>query len=207
MKDVLIHPTALVESERVGPGTRIWAFAHVMPGAAIGRDCNVGDHCFVESGAVIGDGVTLKNGNMIWDGIVLEDGVFVAPHVFFANDRHPRSPRLPEASARYRDRGWLLSTVVKRGASLGVGAVILPGVTIGEFAMVGAGAVVARDVPPYALVVGSPARARGWVCQCGQPVRFRGEEATCGECGRRLVRRGDSVGPAADDYTRPVKVT
>lgn len=182
--NAFIHPAALVECEQIGEGTRIWAFAHVMKDVVIGANCNIGDHCFIESGASLGDGVTLKNGNMVWEGVRLEDGVFVGPHVFFTNDLHPRSPRLPEAEPRYTDKRWLAKTLVKRGASLGAGAVILAGVTVGEYAMVGAAAVVTRDVAPYALVIGNPARRRGWVCQCGQGLKVNSGGALCGACGR-----------------------
>lgn len=151
MKDVFVHPTALVETDDIGEGTRVWAYAHLMVGAQVGKHCNIGDLCFIESGSRIGDGVTLKNGNMVWEGVTLEDGVFVGPHAFFTNDRYPRSARLREAQTEHNDRSWLVPTYVGRGASLGAGAVILPGVTIGEYAMVGAGAVVTRDVPAHAL--------------------------------------------------------
>src|SRR5579862_6647573 len=100
MKNVFIHPKALVETKNLGSGTRVWAFAHVMAGVRVGKNCNIGDHCFVESGAVIGDNCTVKNGNMLWEGVTLEDGVFVGPNVLFTNDLHPRSPRLPQARER-----------------------------------------------------------------------------------------------------------
>lgn len=193
MNGVYAHPTALVETQHIGHGTYIWAFTHVMSKVSIGSNCNIGDHCFIESEVAIGDNVTIKNGNMLWTGVVLEDGVFVGPHVFFTNDRHPRSPRLPQARKRYRDRAWLLPTLVKQGASLGSGAVLLPGITIGEFGMVGAGAVVTKDVAPYTLVSGNPARPRGWVCQCGQPLWFQQERASCGDCGLRFVRAGHAI--------------
>ena len=119
-----------------------------MEGASIGANCNVGDHCFVESGALVGDNVTIKNGNMLWEGIVLEDGVFVGPAVIFTNDRYPRSPRLAEAADRYDSREWLLPTLVKRGATLGAGSILLPGIVVGEFSMVAAGAVVTETFPP-----------------------------------------------------------
>jgi acetyltransferase-like isoleucine patch superfamily enzyme len=211
LPDVFVHPAAIVETEQIGPHTRIWAFVHVMANAAIGANCNIGDHCFIESGAVLGDNVTVKNGNMIWEGIVLEDGVFVGPHVFFTNDRYPRSPRLPQARARYAGRDWLEPTIVRRGASLGAGATLLAGITVGEFAMVGAGAVVTRDVPAYALVVGHPARVKGWVCQCGQPLKFgeggsipreatpgSQEGAECPDCGRAYIGDGKLVTPSPE---------
>lgn len=193
LKGVFIHPTAIVETQEIGQGTRIWAFAHVLKDVSIGANCNIGDHCYIESGVIIGNNVTIKNGNMIWEGVTLEDGVFVGPHVFLTNDLYPRSPRLPQAKKRYSGREWLLPTFVRRGASLGAGASILAGITIGEFSMVGAGAVVTRDVPPYALVIGNPARVRGWVCQCGQPVKFQEGIATCGDCDLNFVKSGDSV--------------
>lgn len=187
MKEAFIHPKALVETEYIGAGTLIWAFAHVMAGARIGKNCNIGDHCFIESRAVIGNNCTIKNGNMIWEGVTLEDGVFVGPHVFFTNDLRPRSPRLPQAHQRYSEkRNWLRQTNIKRGAALGAGAVILAGLTVGEYSMVGAGAIVTRSVPPYALVKGNPARLGGWVCQCGYALRFRSGSATCHECGLRF---------------------
>lgn len=195
MNGVYIHPTAIVETQQIGQGTRIWAFTHVMQGVSIGSNCNVGDHSFIETGAVIGDNVTIKNGNMIWEGITLQDGVFVGPNVFFTNDLYPRSPRLPQATKRYQSREWLLPTLVKHGATLGAGAIILAGITIGEFSLVAAGAVVTKAVPPYALVVGNPAHVRGWVCQCGQPLRFQGDAASCGNCGLNFIKNGESVLP------------
>ena len=182
MNSIFTHPTALVESDKIGPGTRIWAYVHVMPDVSIGANCNIGDHCFIESGVIIGDNVTIKNGNMLWEGVILEDGVFVGPHVFFTNDLYPRSPRLPQAQARYRNHDWLLPTLVRHGATLGAGAIVLADNTVGEFAMVGAGAVVTKHVAPYALVVGNPAQVQGWVCQCGQPLAFQKGIATCRNC-------------------------
>lgn len=183
MKKMFIHPTAIVENDQIGANSRIWAYVHIMAGAQVGKNCNIGDHSFIESGACIGDNTTIKNGNMIWDGVTLEDGVFVGPHVFFTNDLFPRSPRLPQARERYRGREkWLVPTLVKRAASLGAGAIVLGGVTIGEYSMVAAGAVVTKDVPPYALVKGNPARVCGWVCQCGQPLIFNNNIAACSAC-------------------------
>lgn len=193
MSEPFIHATAIVETDDIGEGTRVWAYAHVLEGARVGRNCNVGDHCFIEGGATVGDNVTIKNGNMVWEGVTLEDGVFVGPHVFFTNDLYPRSPRLPQAVPRYEGRSWLVPTVVRRGASLGAGAILLAGCEVGEYAMVGAGAVVTHDVPRYALVIGNPARRVGWVCQCGQRIRFSGGQATCESCGRRYALRGSAV--------------
>jgi UDP-2-acetamido-3-amino-2,3-dideoxy-glucuronate N-acetyltransferase len=159
-----IHPHALVESDRIGAATRVWAFAHVMPGATIGAGCNICDHTYVEGGAVLGDRVTLKSGVYVWDGITIEDDVFVGPQATFTNDRRPRS----------RQPFTLEATTVRRGASIGAGAVILPGLQVGERAMVGAGAVVTRDVPAGATVVGNPARIVGTVDDADAAVADQG---------------------------------
>jgi UDP-2-acetamido-3-amino-2,3-dideoxy-glucuronate N-acetyltransferase len=193
MSDSFFHPTALVESPQIGQGTNIWAFAHVMKDAVIGSNCNIGDHCFIESGVTIGNGVTIKNGNMLFEGLTLEDGVFVGPHVFFTNDLYPRSPRLEQAHLRYENKDWLSPTTVQRGVTLGAGAVIIAGVSIGEFAMIGAGAVVTKDVSPYALVVGNPARVHGWVCQCGQRITFSNDQAACSTCGKKYKSNQVSI--------------
>ncbi|MEM7030774.1 MAG: acyltransferase [Chloroflexota bacterium] len=191
--DVYVHPNALVESEQIGDNTKIWAFAHILKNVQIGENCNIGDHCFAESGAIIGNNVTIKNGNMIWDGVTIEDGVFVGPRVFFTNDLYPRSPRMPEAQARYEDERWLVKTRVKYGASLGAAAVILAGTTIGEFAMVAAGSVVSKDVPPYALVVGTPAKVVGWVCQCGERLHLTDNQGQCETCQKSYVLQGGQL--------------
>lgn len=150
----LIHPTADVQSSHIGEGTRIWQFCVVLPGARIGRGCNICSHCFVENDVVVGDEVTIKNGVQLWDGLRIEDGAFVGPNVTFTNDPFPRSKRRPQR---------FLATVVERGASIGAGATILPGLTLGAACMVGAGAVVTRSVPPGAIVAGNPARIVGYI--------------------------------------------
>jgi len=144
-----IHALADVHTDKIGAGTRIWQFVVVLAGARIGGNCNVNAHCFIENDVVVGDNVTVKCGNYFWDGLRVEDNVFIGPNVTFTNDKYPRSRQYPER---------FLPTIVKRGASIGGGATILPGVTIGEDAMVGAGSVVTRDVPAGATVIGSPAR-------------------------------------------------
>lgn len=147
-----IHPGADVQTEAIGEGTQIWQYTVVLPGARIGRDCNLNAHCLVENDVVIGDRVTLKSGVFLWDGTTVEDDVFIGPNATFTNDRFPRSRRKPATFQRI---------VLKRGASIGANATILGGVTIGEGAIVGAGSVVTRDVPPGVIVRGNPAREAG----------------------------------------------
>lgn len=149
-----MHPQALVESTQIGEKTRIWAFAHILPDAKIGEDCNICDHVFIENDVIVGNNVTIKCGVQLWDGITIEDNVFIGPNVTFTNDNFPRSKHYPEK---------FLGTTVKEGASIGANATILPGLTIGRNAMIGAGAVVTRDVPPNAIVKGNPAYITGYV--------------------------------------------
>lgn len=157
MKDhkTFIHPSAIVEpGAQIGEGTRVWAFAHILPGARIGRDCNICDGVFVENDVVIGDRVTIKCGVQVWDGVRMEDDVFVGPNATFTNDLFPRSKQAPE---------MVLPTHICKGASIGANATILAGTEVGTNAMIGAGAVVTHNVPPNAIVVGNPARIRGYV--------------------------------------------
>lgn len=142
------HPQALVETENIGEGSRVWAFAHVLPGAVIGNDCNICDHVFIENDVVIGNRVTIKCGVQIWDGLRLEDDVMIGPNATFTNDLFPRSKQPFE----------LKRTCIKKGASIGANATILAGIEIGEGAMVGAGSVVTKNVPPNAIVAGNPAK-------------------------------------------------
>ncbi|WP_462362786.1 acyltransferase [Pyramidobacter porci] len=152
MENVFVHPQALCESSNVGEGTRIWAFAHILPGARIGKNCNICDGVFVENDVVIGDNVTIKCGVQVWDGITVEDNVFIGPNATLTNDMYPKS----------RNADWkLLRTVLRTGCSIGANATILPGIEIGEGAMIGAGAVVTKSVPSFAVVVGNPARIVG----------------------------------------------
>lgn len=156
-----VHPLACCESTNIGAGTRVWAFAHVLPQARIGADCNICDHVFIENDVVVGDRVTVKCGVQLWDGLRVEDDVFIGPNATFTNDRFPRSKQYPEKFAQ---------TTIGRGASIGANATLLPGVNIGQHAMIGAGAVVTRSVPPYAIVVGNPARITGYVASAQQPA-------------------------------------
>ncbi len=154
MSEYFCHPNAIVESDNIGKGTRIWAFAHVLPRAIIGDDCNLCDGTFIENDVRLGNRVTVKCGVQIWDGITVEDDVFIGPNATFTNDPFPRSKHYPQAYARM---------LIRKGASIGANATILPGLTIGQYAMVGAGAVVTKNIPPYAIVVGNPARIVGYV--------------------------------------------
>ena len=173
---VFVHPAGLCESESVGSGTRVWAFAHVLPGAVVGDDCNICDGAYVEGGAVVGDRVTVKNQVLIFEGVTIEDDVFLGPAVVFTNDLRPRAHIKRGGDA-------LLSTLVRHGATLGAGVVVVCGATVGANAFVGAGAVVARDVPAHAFVVGNPGRRIGWACTCGERLS---DELTCADCGRRF---------------------
>lgn len=175
---VFRHPQAICESKKVGPRTRVWAFAHVLPGARIGADCNICDHTFIENDVTLGDRVTVKCGVQLWDGVRIEDDVFIGPNATFSNDRFPRSKRRPKA---------FLTTVVKEGASIGANATILPGITIGRGAMVGAGAVVVASVPPYAVVAGNPARIVSY-CDATSPAAGPAARIETARTGKSRVR-------------------
>jgi acetyltransferase-like isoleucine patch superfamily enzyme len=167
-----IHPSAIVETEGVGKETRIWGWSHVQRDVVIGESCNIGEHCFIESGVRIGDRVVIKNGVCLWQGVLIGDGVFIGPGAIFTNEAYPRSGFRKE----------FLMTRIESGASIGAGAVLLPGVTVGSYATVGAGALVTRDVSPHALVYGSPAKKKGYCCICGLKIVFKSKRATC-TCG------------------------
>lgn len=154
-----IHKDALVESNRIGNGVRIWAYTHILKGAVIGKNANICDHCFIENEVIIGDDVTIKCGVYLWDGIIIENNVFIGPAVAFANDSYPRSKNVNYVQEK---------TILKEGCSIGSNATILPGITIGKYAMIGAGSVVTRDVPDYALVYGNPAQIHGKVDKFGK---------------------------------------
>jgi len=161
-KEYFAHPNALIdEGVTIGDRTRIWAFTHLVNGAVLGEDCNICDHTFIEGGVRIGNRVTVKCGVFLWDGLTVEDDVFIGPGAVFTNDSRPRSKQ---------HLNIYVQTVLKQGCTLGAGSITLPGITIGRWAMVGAGAIVTRDVPDYALVVGSPARFRAWICRCGEKL-------------------------------------
>lgn len=145
----MIHPLAEVQTQKIGANTRVWQFAVILEGAVIGNDCNINCHTFIENDVLIGDRVTVKSGVYLWDGIVVEDDVFIGPNVTFTNDKYPRSKKYPQEFQK---------TIIKKGASIGAASIILGGCVIGENAMIGAGSLVTKDVPPNTLVLGSPAR-------------------------------------------------
>jgi UDP-2-acetamido-3-amino-2,3-dideoxy-glucuronate N-acetyltransferase len=185
-KHFFAHPNALVESDDVGPNTRVWAFAHVMKGARIGADCNIGESVFIESGAILGNNVTVKNGVAVWAGVTAKDDVFLGPNCVFTNDLNPRS---------YLKKGsdTFLKTLIGEGATVGANATVVCGIEIGRFAFIGAGAVVVRSLPDYSLVVGNPSRQIGWMCYCAQRLPLASDAAenaacTCPHCGR-IYRR------------------
>jgi acetyltransferase-like isoleucine patch superfamily enzyme len=181
-KQFFADKAALVESDRIGKGTRIWGWSHIQPDVVIGENCNIGEHCFVENGVRIGNQVIVKNGVSLWTGILVGDGVFIGPGAIFTNEAYPRSGF----------RKAFLKTRIESGATIAAGAILLPGITIGSYATVGAGALVTKNVPPHAIVYGSPAKKRGYCCICGLKIVFKSTRATC-TCGRRFVVKDGQV--------------
>ena len=185
MSDYFVHESSYVdEGAVIGEETKVWHFTHVMGGARIGKKCVLGQNVNVGSKAVLGDRVKVQNNVSLYDDVVLEDDVFCGPSCVFTNVINPRS--FVERKHEY------LRTHVRRGASIGANATIVCGVTLGEYCFVGAGSVVTKDVPAYALVHGNPARVRGWMCECGVKL---GEDLVCPECGKKYVKAGDGILP------------
>ena len=185
MSDYFAHESAYVdEGARIGKGTKIWHFCHVMPGAEIGERCSLGQNVVVMNGTRIGTNVKIQNNVSIYEGVELEDDVFCGPSMVFTNVINPRS--------HVSRRSEYQRTLVRRGATIGANATIVCGVTLGEYAFVGAGAVVTGDVQPYAMMVGVPAKRRGWMCQCGERLPDSGA-GTCKACGSRYERDGDGI--------------
>lgn len=183
---VYIHPSSWIDPPcRIGEGTRIWHFCHIMRGARIGRGCSLGQNVVVSPGVRIGNGVKIQNNVSVYTGVTCEDDVFLGPSCVFTNVINPRS--FIQRQAEYRP------TLVRQGASIGANATIVCGVTIGRYALVGAGAVVTRSLPDFALAVGAPARIQGYVCRCGEKLRFEGDEAHCPCGGRYRIGREGQV--------------
>lgn len=167
---IRIHPSADVSDKAIiGDGTSIWNQSQVREDAQIGKDCNIGKGVYIDSGVIIGDNVKIQNYVSVYHGVTLEEGVFVGPHVCFTNDMRPRAIN-PDGSLKAADDWELSETIIKRGAALGANSTIRCGITIGEWAMVGSGSVVTRDIPNYGLVRGNPARLAGYVCPCGEKL-------------------------------------
>jgi UDP-2-acetamido-3-amino-2,3-dideoxy-glucuronate N-acetyltransferase len=184
-----IHESAYVDDGAVvGAGTKVWHFCHVLPGAVIGARCSLGQNVVVMNGVRLGDNVKVQNNVSIYEGVEIEDDVFCGPSMVFTNVLNPRSH--VSRKSEYR------RTLVKRGASIGANATIVCGVTLGEYAFVGAGAVITKDVAPYAMMAGVPARRIGWMCQCGEKLPASGT-GTCAACGTSYERAGDGIAPVA----------
>jgi UDP-2-acetamido-3-amino-2,3-dideoxy-glucuronate N-acetyltransferase len=179
----MIHPSADVQSQNIGPETRIWQFAVILKGAVVGANCNICCHTFIENDVIIGNNVTVKSGIYIWDSIRIEDDVFLGPNVVFTNDIRPRSRQI----AKYP------LTTIKKGASIGANTTILAGVTIGKYAMTGIGSVVTRDVPDYALVYGNPAKQKGWVDEKGKKLKQVSEAAWESEEGEKYDEKSTGL--------------
>jgi UDP-2-acetamido-3-amino-2,3-dideoxy-glucuronate N-acetyltransferase len=193
MADYFVHSSSFVDDGAViGAGSKIWHFSHVMPGAVIGERCTLGQNVVVMPGTRLGNNVKVQNNVSIYEGVVLEDDVFCGPSCVFTNVMNPRSQI--SRKAEYR------RTLVRRGATIGANATVVCGVTVGEYAFIGAGAVVTADVPSYGLMVGVPARRVGWMCQCGVRLKVSGGSAHCDACGsayEESAGRLDRVDPPA----------
>lgn len=181
--EIFVHERGLCESENVGSGTRVWAFAHVLANAVVGRDCNICDGAYIEGDVVIGDRVTVKNGVMLFAGARIGDDVFLGPGVVFTNDPNPRS-------GLRSGTDHLLATEVENGATIGANSTVICGNSIGAFSFIGAGSVVTSEVPAHAFMLGNPARQTGWACRCGHRLS---ELLVCPDCGTNYRRDGQSI--------------
>lgn len=191
MKNYWSHKTAEIQkSAKIGKGVKIWHNAQVFKNAEIGDDCSIGHNCLIGSKTKLGKGVKIQSNTDIWDLVILEDYVFVGPSVVFTNDPNPRA-KFPKS--KYPEYGKWLPTLVKKGATIGANATIVCGNTIGEYAFVGAGAVVRENIPDYALVVGVPAKTIGYMCECGNKLEFKKQKAICKICKRKYQKKQEKV--------------
>ena len=191
VKAYYVHPTAFVgEKCKIGKGTKIWHNSQIVSGAQIGENCVIGHNCFVGSGAMLHNGVKLESNVDVWDLVTLEDNVFVGPSAVFTNDINPRA-KYPKM--KHPECGKWIPTLVKEGASIGANATIVCGITIGRSAMIGAGAVVNKDVPDYAIVVGVQFKILGWMCECGNKLVFHDDETQCSKCSRHYRKKKGKV--------------
>lgn len=174
-----IHPKAIVETNNIGVGTRVWAFSHILPEAVIGKECNICDHTFIENDVQIGDRVTIKCGVYLWDGIKVENDAFIGPNATFTNDLKPRSKVYPENFNKI---------VIGTGASVGANATIIGGNSIGNYSMVGAGSVVTKDIPDYSLWYGNPAEFKAYICECGSRLD---SNLYCTSCKKRYMKNSE----------------
>lgn len=177
----MIHPTAEVQTEQIGKDTNIWQFCVILKNAKIGKNCNINFNVFIENDVFIGDYVTIKSGVQIWDGLRIANHVFIGPNVTFTNDFKPRSKQYPDR---------FLETTVEEGASIGANSTILGGITIGKYALIGAGSVVTKNIPPYTLWYGNPAKKMGNVCKCGNKLN---ELLVCEKCKKKYLQRGNQI--------------
>jgi acetyltransferase-like isoleucine patch superfamily enzyme len=190
---IKIHPTADISpGAEIGEGTKIWHHAQVRDKAVIGENCSVGQGVYIDSGVIVGDRVKIQSGAFLPSGLRIEDGVFIGPHVCFTNDLYPRSIN-PDGSLKNPNDWKMVETLIKQGASLGANSTILCGITIGQWAMVGAGSAAVKDVPDNGLVVGNPAKLIGYICQCGKPIHRDETEKNsshiCNDCGTATIIR------------------
>jgi acetyltransferase-like isoleucine patch superfamily enzyme len=177
----MIHPTAEIQTKQIGEGTSVWQYCVILQGARIGKDCNINCHVFIENDVVVGDNVTVKSGVQLWDGLRIEDDVFIGPNVTFTNDLLPRSKQYPEQFRK---------TCINKGASIGANATIIGGITIGRYAMIGAGSVVTKNIPAYTLWFGNPAQFKGYVCYCSSKLD---NTLKCSKCNRKYLLKDGEI--------------
>jgi UDP-2-acetamido-3-amino-2,3-dideoxy-glucuronate N-acetyltransferase len=187
MSEAFVHESSYVDADvEIGEGTKVWHFSHVMKGSRIGKNCTLGQNVLVGPNVIVGDNVRIQNNVSVYEGVHLEDDVFCGPSCVFTNVDRPRSA-FPTSADKYG------KTLIRRGATIGANATIVCGHTLGTHAFVGAGSVVTKDIPDYAIVYGNPAQIKGWICACGVPLSFSGTAASCAECGAKYVRQENKV--------------